>query len=132
MKNIEKYEKELRKTGLHFALTKEGRLVDCEDTSCVNCAFNIGCVIKRMNWLLEEYIEPVLSAEAKDYLKAIIESIECTNISKNLQSSYTYELRIYYKDGYILIVYNKDTKLNEYFKNMVAYKKYTPKELGLC
>lgn len=85
-----------------------------------------------MNWLLEEYIEPVLSAEAKDYLKAIIEPIECTNISKNLQSSHTYELRIYYKDGYILIVCSKDTKLNEYFKNMVAYKKYTPKELGLC
>lgn len=72
MKNIEKYEKELRKYGTAFALTKEGRPIDCEDIYCVHCAFNVGCVIKRMNWLLEEYKDPILDDIEREYLSAVI------------------------------------------------------------
>ena len=134
MLNYDKHKEEIDK------IFKHGKSL-CEvnqkflKTSCWGCSsdkeMKANCKIKTLEWLCQEHIEPILSDEAKAYLKTIIEPIECTNISKNLQSSYTYELRIYYKDGYILIVYSKDTKLNEYFKNMVAYKKYTPKELGL-
>lgn len=132
MLNIEKYEKELRRYGVYFALTKEGKLERCGEVNCLDCAFSDGCPIKRMNWLLEEYKEPILSDEAKAYLKAFIEPVECTKISKYLSSSYAYELRIYGKDGYILIACSKGTKLYEYFKNMQDYKNYTPEELGLC
>lgn len=84
-----------------------------------------------IEWTFREYTEPVLTDEARDYLKAIIEPVECTKISKHSQSSYTYELRIYYKNNYILIACSKGTKLYEYFKNMEDFKIYTPEELGL-
>lgn len=72
MKNIEKYEKELRKSGVYFTLTKKGRPVECEGICCVNCAFNGGCAIKRMNWLLEECEESILDDIEKEYLSAVV------------------------------------------------------------
>lgn len=140
MLNIEKYKEEINEAindryvedilcEINENIMGERPLVDCcysGSEMCENCHKNV------MKWLLEEYKEPILSDEAKAYLKAIIESVECTKISKYLSSSYAYELRIYDKDGYILIACSKGTKLYEYFKNMQDYKNYTPEELGLC
>ena len=75
MKNIEKYEKELREYGTSFALTKEEKPVKCDGFRCIDCAFGNGCIIKRMNWLLEEYKEPLLTEKEKGYLKNVIEPL---------------------------------------------------------
>lgn len=72
MLNIEKYENELRKYGTGFALTKEGKPVNCVCFHCIDCAFNADCTIKRMNWLLEEYKEPILDDIEREYLSAVI------------------------------------------------------------
>ena len=72
MKNIEKYEEELRKYGTRFALTKEGKPVECDGFRCIDCAFTVGCTIQRMNWLLEECKEPILDDIEKEYLSAVI------------------------------------------------------------
>ena len=135
MLNIEKYENELRKSGVYFALTKEGKLVNCEDVYCVDCAFCKGCSINRMNWLLEEYKEPILTDEAKTYLKLILEPSKCTIIQKLVEGEETprkYKLLCSTDSGYIAILYKPGTKYYEYFKNMENDKAYTPEELGLC
>ena len=135
MLNIEKYEKELRKYGTNFALTKQGSLVNCIDVSCEDCTFDDGCVIKRMNWLCQEYVKPILTDEAKTYLKLILEPSKCTIIQKLVDGEETprkYKLLCSTDSGYIAILYKPGTKYYEYFKNMESDKAYTPEELGLC
>ena len=90
------------------------------------------CQIKTLEWLCQEHIEPVLSDEAKAYLKTIIEPVEGVAIAK--KSDYnigTYELDFFIKDGSITIKFKTGTKLYEYFEDMELNKTYTLKELGL-
>ena len=140
MLNIEKYENELRKSGVYFALTKEGSLVDCEDIYCVDCAFNVGCAIKRMNWLLEEYKEPILTEEDKRILKDVINVFnsfkkEIVDIRKR-DICKEYYLYINYIDGgedvssietHTTLPFNGD----KLFKGMKLDKRYTLEKLGL-
>lgn len=135
MLNIEKYKEEiLKEYNKRLENTEEGLYSEL----LANAIFDVFCCdeYKRekenvAEWAFREYKGLVLSDEAKAYLKAIIEPVECTTISKHMDFNNSYELRIYYKNGYILIKFERGTKLDEYFKAMVAYKKYTPKELGL-
>lgn len=141
MLNIEKYENELRKYGTAFALTKKGKPVKCDGFRCIDCAFGASCTIKRMNWLLEEYKEPILTEEEKDYLKAI------TKIYKG-KSGYL-ERRPVYSKSYscdcicIWIEYIKSKGYSSEvisfiatdelpFRGMEKDKKYTLEELDLC
>lgn len=73
MKNIEKYENELRKYGTYFAVTKKGVPVNCGNCECDECLFaDKDCTIKKMEWLLEEYKESILDDIEKEYLSAVI------------------------------------------------------------
>ena len=138
MKNIEKYENELRKYGTYFALTKEGKLVSCEGVCCINCAFCNFCSINRMNWLLEEYKEPILTDEEKVIVKDIINALKpfnlkFTHITKN---GFSPE-----KKEYLSLIYDKDDKYiwvesprfvrGEKFVGMELDKAYTLEELDL-
>lgn len=132
MLNIEKYEKELRKSGVYFALTKEGRPVDCEDFYCVDCAFNIGCAIKRMNWLLEEYKEPILDDIEKEYLSAVIKpfrkrikSIKKTGYPSN---SAFISIAMDKSEHIFLPVFELNSGM---YQRMEINKEYTLEELGL-
>ena len=143
MLNIEKYENELRKSGVYFALTKEGSPVDCEDIYCVDCAFNIGCAIKRMNWLLEEYKEPILTIEEKEYLKNVTEPkkdditwIRKWCFYKGTESEYT-TVTVYAKHPaftspnslWVLLDFIVTEEMP--FKGMELKKAYSLEELGL-
>lgn len=136
MKNIEKYEKELRKYGTNFALTKWGSIVNCKDVSCQNCTFDDGCVIKRMNWLLEEHEEPILTDEGIKFLKEYIKQSGKTTlyikIRKKVANYYEYRLEIHLDTGLISIPFAETSNLYEMFKNMEIGVGYTPEELGLC
>lgn len=136
MLNIEKYIDELRECGTRFALTQEGIPVDCEYMRCVDCLFKGGkCFSKRIEWLSQEYKEPILTDEAKSYLKLILEPSKCTTIQKLMNDEEIprkYKLLCSTDSGYIAILYKPGTKYYEYFKNMENDKAYTPEELGLC
>lgn len=140
MLNIEKYEKELRKHGTYFALTKEGSLVDCEDIYCVDCAFNVGCAIKRMNWLLEEYKEPILTDEEKEFIKTIISSFkEKWLISIEwFETTITSRICIFVreKEEHDLIVESIEIPMlllkESMFQGLEKNREYTLEELGLC
>ena len=74
MLNIQKYEKELKKYGTYFAVTKKGVPVNCEDYKCDACLLDYGCSHKRIEWLLQEYKEPILTEDDKTFLKSLIGS----------------------------------------------------------
>lgn len=90
------------------------------------------CKIKTLEWLCQEHIEPILSDEAKAYLKTIIEPVEAVAIRKISDYNIgTYKLDFFIKDGSITIKFKTGTKLYEYFEDMELNKTYTLKELGL-
>lgn len=90
------------------------------------------CKIKTLEWLCQEHIEPILSDEAKAYLKTIIEPVEGVAIRKISDYNIgTYKLDFFIKDGSITIKFKTGTKLYEYFEDMELNKTYTLKELGL-
>ena len=131
MKNIEKYEEQLRDYGIYFALTKEGKLENCGEVSCVGCVFNDGCPIKRMNWLLEECEESILSQEGKEFLKQLIKPFKSNNfvsvgINKDLNI-----LRINYEIGWVSYSKKVLREKWDWFKNLNPEKLYTLEELGL-
>lgn len=135
MLNIEKYENELRKYGTCFALTKKGKPVNCHGFRCIDCAFGKGCTIKRMNWLSEEYKEPVLNDEGIEFLK---HHIECSGkkalyikITKKVANYYEYRLKIHLDTGLISIPFDEKSNLYEMFKDMEIGQDYLPEELGL-
>lgn len=137
MLNIEKYENELRKYGTCFALTKEGKPVNCHGFSCIDCAFGKGCTIKRMNWLSEEYKEPILTDEEKVIIKNILKTFEPFGNGKEL--SYITKKRWncgengcylnfrYGNDSFGTLTFNQD----KLFKGMEINKRYTLRGLGL-
>lgn len=132
MLNIEKYENELRKYGVYFGLTKEGSPVDCEDIYCVDCAFNIGCTIKRMNWLLEEYKEPILDDIEREYLSAVIKPfrkrIKSIKKAYNSGNSAYISIAMHKCEHIFLPYFNLNSGM---YKKMEIDKEYTLKDLGL-
>lgn len=132
MKNIEKYEKELREYGTSFALTKEEKPVKCDGFRCIDCAFGNGCIIKRMNWLLEEYKEPILDYKEREYLSAVIKpfrkrikSIKKTDYPSN---SAFISIEMDKCEHIFLPVFELNSGM---YQRMEINKEYTLKELGL-
>ena len=57
MKNWEKYEKEIKAIGIfNLKITKDGRVVKCENESCSDCIFNDGpdCIHEMSYWLYKD------------------------------------------------------------------------------
>ena len=135
MLNYDEHKEEIDK------IFKEGKSL-CEISQtlltehCLGCNSDkekyANCKIKTLEWLCQEHIEPVLSDEAKAYLKTIIEPVEGVAIRKISDYNIgTYKLDFFIKDGSITIKFKTGTKLYEYFKDMELNKTYTLNELGL-
>lgn len=135
MLNYDKHKEEIDK------IFKDGKSL-CEISQtilkvhCLGCNSDkekyANCKIKTLEWLCQEHIEPVLSDEAKAYLKTIIEPVEGVTIRKISDYNIgTYKLDFFIKDGSITIKFKTGTKLYEYFEDMELNKAYTLKELGL-
>ena len=135
MLNIEKYKKEIITYGLYgFSITKENKFARCVDCCCSKCVFkeDEDCsVSKRIEWLTSEY-KPLLSHEAKDFLKAIVKHFKEPEIYKVACYDNSGDiLRVSAKNGSIKIRYEKSSKLYECFKCLEYDNSYTPEELGL-
>ena len=133
MKNIEKYEEELKKYGVYFALTKEGKLVSCKGIFCTSCSFYNCCSIKRMNWLLQEYKEPILTDEEKEYLSAVIKPFKNSilYIDKFKLVDGFQQIRITLEDEHYVSVIELPPFDNDMYKGMGTDKFYSLEDLGL-
>lgn len=135
MLNYDKHKEEIDK------IFKDGKSL-CEISQtilkvhCLGCNSDIekyaNCKIKTLEWLCQEQIEPILTDEAKSYLKTIMEPVECVAIRKISDYNIgTYKLDFFIREGSITVKFKTGTILYEYFKDMELNKAYTLKELGL-
>lgn len=138
MLNIEKYKNKI------IDEFNEGRLLDCifyelrggeecVENSCANCT------LKSLDWLVQEYKEPILTDKEKGYLKNVIEPRrnDVTIVTKSLVGKPN--------EYFTVNVYNKNSYNNGYegrllefivtedmpFNGMEQFKHYTLEELGL-
>lgn len=144
MKNIEKYEEELRPFGVCFAMTTSGKIRSCKEFRCGSCAFNgvldSDCYVARLEWLMKEYKKPILTDEEKAYLKNVVEPKK-DDVSRLYKTVYrkdtpheytsivinTMEPNILDEIGLLEFVTNDDMP----FEGMELEKEYTLEELGL-
>lgn len=135
MLNIEKYKDEiLKKCDYIMGNSSEGY---CSQV-LGRAIFDIACRYRHHNskttiieWAFREY-KPVLSDEAKDFLKAIMQHFEDPKIYKVACYDNSGDiLRVYAKNGNGKIRYDKSSELYEYFKCLEYDNSYTPEELGL-
>ena len=132
MKNIEKYKgivlKHLSHCDIETDIRKQGgkAAIDCHHTSCYECQEMF------FKWLLEEYREPILDNEEKDYLSAVIKPFRSRvkYIAKIISyDEFEQRIKIAFYNGYC--TYLPYFKANTMYKGMETDKNYTLKELGL-
>lgn len=135
MKNIEKYEEELRPFGTRFAITKYGKFRSCKEFRCGDCAFHYAldsdCYVARLKWLMKEYKEPILSQEGKEFLKQLIAPFISNEIVSVCKNEDLQILRIDYKIGWTCYSKKVLGEKWDWFKNLNPEKLYTLEELGL-
>lgn len=145
MLNVEKFKDEIIKNDLgNFAVTKKNRVVNCWVTGCTDCLFWLNDKCEgdkgKIEWLLEEYKEPILTDEEKEYLKAI------TRIYKN-KVDYMERRPIYSREYTCdcICIWIENLKNKDYsseaisfltsdelpFKGMEKDKRYSAEDLGL-
>ena len=84
-----------------------------------------------VEWAFREY-KPLLSDEAKRFLKAIVQHFEEPELYKVACYDNSGDiLRVSAKNGSIKIRYDKSSELYECFKCLEYDNSYVPKELGL-
>lgn len=108
MLNAEKYKDELKELNnadklWHTAFDKYNMtLCNCSDTKCENCAFNGHkfCNNGRYNWLLSEYVEPIILTELEyNILKYLADNTKHMYIARD-------------KNGSLCVYTSKPDKLN--------------------
>lgn len=130
MKNIEKYKDEI-KSKIKEKSTLDCAIADLRGNACDECFRCTNCGLKSLDWLLEEYEKPLLTDEAKAYLKAILEPIEgCYEICKvSCSAVNVHELIFYNGSEYASLKYKTGTKLYKYFKGLDYGRSYSLEEL---
>lgn len=130
MKNIEKYEDqikaELKKNNTLGCVVSKLMGNKCDDFPRCNA-----CYLKVLDWILQEYKEPILSQEGIEFLKQLIapfisNKFVSIGINKGLET-----LRINYEIGWVSYPKKVLREKWDWFKNLNSEKLYTLEELGL-
>ena len=135
MLNIEEYKDEIK------AEIEKNRTLGCVvnklmGNRCDDSPKCNDCYLKVLDWLLQEYKEPLLSDEAINYLMTLIlpyglNELDCI-IKINLCDELKYKLCVHLKDCIITVYFQRGTELCHWFDNLEKGKYYNAKELGLC
>ena len=141
MKNIEKYEEEIKKEIV------EGRDIPCiarelrdGDSGCGECRNCVTCSLEVLHWLSQEYkepIKPILTEKEKIIINNILKAIEPFGAEVQCIAKYRqgdeptdYYLNFNYKnstDSFDTFTFNG----NELFVGMEVDELYTLEDLGL-
>ena len=130
MLNIEKYRNEIE------AEIRESSTLDCAVCSLRGgvCDKNYVCTghhLESLYWLLQEYKEPILTEEEKEYLNSFIKPFKnkISSISKiSGDRIYYIEIRYENDDPTYFPFFEENENM---YRGMVADKEYTLEELGL-
>lgn len=130
MKNIEKFEEEIKKEIANFrnipCIVKDLKDGGCgESRNCVTCSTEM------LHWLSQEYKEPILSQEGKEFLKQLIAPFISNEIVSVCKNEDLQILRIDYKIGWTCYSKKVLGEKWDWFKNLNPEKLYTLEELGL-
>lgn len=136
MKNIEKYydviKQKLQKTDvLNLYCTVNEIRTGCDD--CPEWRDCRECCLKNIEWLNQEFKEPILDDVEKEYLSAVIKPFR-KNIEyiRKTKSQYTTVKQfisiVFYNDDYMNFPYLDD---DEMYKGMEVNREYSLEELGL-
>ena len=135
MKNIEKYydaiKHKLQTTDvLNLYCTVNEIRTGCDDCpEWRNCR---ECCLKNLEWLNQEYKEPILDDVEREYLSAVIKpfrkKISCIRKSKDSRKGKNY-IKIEFCDGDCMFFPNLSN--NAMYKGMKLDRDYTLEELGL-
>lgn len=130
MKNIEKYEEEIKKEIANFrdipCIVKDLKDGGCgESRNCVTCSTEM------LHWLSQEYKEPILSQEGKEFLKQLIAPFISNEIVSVCKNEDLQILRIDYKIGWTCYSKKVLGEKWDWFKNLNSEKLYTLEDLGL-
>lgn len=134
MLNIEKYKDEIK------AELEKDKTLGCVvnklmGNTCDDYPKCNDCFLEALDWLLQEYKEPILNDKEKVIIKDIIKAFEpfgkklkyITKFSWNIETK-GYYLNFEYKgDDFDTFNFSED----EFFVGMELDKAYTPEELGL-
>ena len=133
MLNIEKYKDDIlnsKQADIHCSV--HNILLQLSHIPCTgNCR---ECKKNVMEWLLEEYKEPVLDDAEKEYLSAVIKPFRDRMISVrkyHYDKYYEYITIIYYDVNKYLSIYFPPFKKGTMYKGMELDRNYTLEELGL-
>ena len=132
MLNIQKFKDEILKyAGYRHSLMCLIYENIMKKNDCTGCCSK--CKRETIEWLTSEYKEPILTDEAKAYLKAILEPIEgCSNICKvPCLTTSVHELIFSNGNECASLKYKTGTKLYKYFEGLDYSKNYSLEELGL-
>lgn len=130
MKNIEKYEEEIKKEIANFGdipcIVKDLKDGGCDESrNCVTCSMEI------LHWLSQEYKEPILSQEGKEFLKQLIAPFKSNKIVSVCKNEDLQILRIDYKIGWTCYSKKVLGEKWDWLKNLNPEKLYTSEDLGL-
>lgn len=130
MKNIEKYEEEIKKEIANLrdmlCIVKDLKDGGCDESgNCVTCNMEI------LHWLSQEYKEPILSQEGKEFLKQLIAPFISNEIVSVCKNEDLQILRIDYKIGWTCYSKKVLGEKWDWFKNLNPEKLYTLEDLGL-
>lgn len=136
MLNGEKFLKEIKDLDYFFAL-KENKILNCDSIEgCSGCAFDGCCWFNRTKWLLEEYKDPILDDEGKNYIKTLILPFNVNEIVSIVKHSVygelRYELIIDLVNAKMFVYFDRESMVGEMLAKMKSNHSYNAKELGLC
>ena len=131
MLNIEKYKEDIlnmRRANITCCASDLSHVEGCANKSCIECKK------EALEWLLEEYTEPILDDKEREYLSSAIEPFRKSIISiKKLESTDDWAIISFYYtfQSYECITILPPFESGTRFKGMELRKEYTCKELGL-
>lgn len=136
MKNIEKYEEEIKKEIANFrdipCIVKDLKDGGCgESRNCVTCSTEM------LHWLSQEYEEPILTDEEKKILNqlivanSVISNKKLVYVQKVPVSNYSNKSFLLFRFEDSNCVYTTRFNTDCIFKRMEEGKKYILEELGL-
>ena len=136
MKNIEKYEEEIKKEIANFrdipCIVKDLKDGGCgESRNCVTCSTEM------LHWLSQEYKEPILNAKEKKYLGRFIKPFRDRVMTIKKSRPYDYQAFIMIEvrpadntHPQTVVLPSFDARSGMY-DGMMGNRKYTLEELGL-